>query len=261
MPACELKSKILSGTPVLGTWSIVASPTLAEIGTQAGYDFHILDLEHGAFDMGHLENAVRAVEGAGGAPLVRVPKCDAALFQSILDLGVHGLIVPQIASVEDAQLAVRYAKFAPLGQRGYNPFTRAASYSAPADNQGGKLNAQYGLIGLIIENEAGFTSLDAIAAVEGIDLIYLGVYDMAVALGCNGNVKDARVRSFVESAAKTVRARGKALGLMVHGADDFKAARALGAAFLVHGVDAHVYYKAVRQPVEALRALVKGEKG
>jgi 4-hydroxy-2-oxoheptanedioate aldolase len=241
------------GQTVLGIWSIVASPTLVEIGAAAGFDFHILDLEHGAYDMGSLEEAIRAAEGGGSAPLVRVPDLTASTFQKVLDLGAHGIIAPQVKSARDAEMVVQYAKYAPRGVRGYNPFTRAANYAAPMTNQHGKLDRNFGLLGVIVENRTAYEELADICAVPELGLIYLGIYDMSLVLGCEGDTRHPRVQQFVADAARQVRTAGKTLGLMARNEAEMLAATQLGAKFLVYGVDSHVAYQAFEAPVQYLK--------
>lgn len=241
----------------MGTWCIVANPVNAEIGALAGLDFQIFDLEHGAFDLDALGNAIRACEGAGGAPLVRVPDLSPAIFQSVLDLGAHGVIVPRIASAADAARAVHHAKYPPSGSRGYNPFTRAAQYAAPPSNQQGKLHNDYTLVGVIIENEQAYADLAGILAIADIDVVYLGIYDMSLALGCQGDTQDKRVTAFVEDAARKILAGGKAVGMMVRSEAEIAMALRLGARFLVYDVDSHVLYRAFHDAVGAFAAAQK----
>ena len=256
-----LKEKIRSGKAVMGNWCVVASAVNAEIGARAGLDFQIFDLEHGAFDMESLGNAIRASEGAGSAPLVRVPDLTPAIFQSVLDLGAHGVIVPRITSAEDAKRAVQYAKYPPLGGRGYNPFIRAANYAAPASNQHGKLHNDYTLVGVIIENQQAYADLAAILTIPEIDVVYLGIYDMSLALGCQGNTQDKRVTEFVEIAARQILAEGKAVGMMVRSDAEIALALRLGACFLVYGVDSHILYRAFHDAVGAfVAAKAQGKK-
>lgn len=246
MDQSPLRTKLKAGNAAHGVWSIMANATTAEIAIKAGLDFCILDMEHGAFDFGSLEQAIRAVEGAGGSPLVRVPDLHAPTFQRVLDLGAHGLVVPQIRNAADAETAIRFASFAPRGSRGYNPFTRAADYAAPKTSDTGKLKAGFPLLCLIVENETAFADLAAICAKPEIDAIYLGVYDMAQALGCNGDVNHPKVKAFVENATKTALAAGKTVGVMARTPDARAAAIASGARLIVGGVDSNIAYEAFR---------------
>jgi 4-hydroxy-2-oxoheptanedioate aldolase len=239
-----IKQRVTAGQSVLGTWAIVACPTNAEIAALAGLDFQIFDLEHGAYDLPTLGNVIRSCEGAGCAPLVRVADLSPAAFQAALDLGAHGLIVPRITSAKDAHLAVQYSKYPPLGVRGYNPFTRAANYAAPESNQHGKLNNDYTMVGVIIENKQAYAELPDILGIPGIDIVYLGVYDMSLALGCEGHTQHKAVSDFVIDASSQICAAGKTVGLMVRTQTEIRAAISLGARFLVYSVDSFVLYKA-----------------
>ena len=177
----------------MGMWSLIPSATISEIGALAGLDFQILDLEHGSYDLSSLEENIRACEIANCSPIVRVPNLNPSIFQSVLDLGAHGIIAPQINNKEDAELVVKYTKFPPRGCRGYNPFTRSADYSNPPNNQIGKLDNSFCLISVIIENNDAYSDLHRILEIQEIDVIYLGIYDMSLALNCDGNTQDPRV--------------------------------------------------------------------
>lgn len=236
----------------IGVWSIVADATLVEIAACAGLDFVILDLEHGAYDLGTLEQAIRAAECAGTAPLVRVPDLTAATFQRVLDLGAHGVIVPQVRSVADAKQAIACAHYGPRGVRGYNPFVRAAQYAAPATMGSGKLAPGWPTVGIIIETLEAYEDLDAICALPDLDLIYLGTYDMSVALGCAGNTGHPNVQAFVEKATATAKTHGKAVGIMVRSPDAIDRAVHAGIDLLVYGVDATLIHDAYRGPVHHL---------
>ena len=250
-----LKAKLAAGKPVLGTWSIISSPVVVEIFAMAGLDFIILDMEHGIYDVGALDACVRACEAAGAAPLVRVPGMNASAVQWALDLGAHGIVVPQVADAADAARAVGMGKYAPLGARGFNPFTRAGGYAAPNSNSAGKLANAFGLSAVIVENARALAELDQICAIPGLDVVYIGVYDLSVALDCGGNPRDPRIAAIVVDAVRRIRAAGKAAGVMVNGAEDIARMLALGANFLVYGVDTQVIGRAVGDAVTTFRAL------
>lgn len=246
-----IKAKLAAGRPVLGIWSIISSPTVVEILAMAGLDFVILDMEHGIYDVAALERCVRACEGGGAAPLVRVPGMDASAVQWALDQGAHGIVVPQVAGVAEAGTAVRMTKFAPAGTRGYNPFTRAGGYANPSSNAGGKLADSFGLSCVIVENAASLDELDAICALPQLDMVYVGVYDLSVALGCGGNTADPRIGEIVTNSVRTIRAAGKAAGVMVRSPAEIERALALGANFLVYGVDTFLLRQAMAGAVDA----------
>lgn len=246
-----LKVKLASGQAVLGIWSIIPSPVVIEICALGGFDFTILDMEHGIFDVGALDNCVRACESAGATPLVRIPGINPSAAQWALDLGAHGIVVPQVSDAGEAEIVVKMAKYAPLGNRGYNPFTRAALYANPPDNRSGKLNNDFSLTCVIIENESAVADLDRICATPGLDVIYMGIYDLSVALGCDGDTKHPLVTGVVERSIAQIRKAGKAAGMMVRSQQDISRALALGANFLVYSVDTSLIRDAVTRAVSS----------
>lgn len=153
--------------------------------------------------------------------------------QSALDAGAVGVIVPQIANYEAACAAVEMIRYAPRGVRGFNPFTRAARYG----RGGGGTDDESVLAGLIIENKTAFDDLERIVSIPELDIVYLGVYDMSVALGCAGDVHHPEVIAFVEAAIPVILEGGKTVGLMIHDTNAILYYAALGVRFFVYSVD------------------------
>ncbi len=247
----SLKTKLASGQAVLGVWSIIPSPVVVEIFALGGIDFAILDMEHGIFDVTALDSCVRSCEAAGAVPLVRIPGLNPSAAQWALDLGAHGIVVPQVGNATDVNSVVKMAKYAPMGHRGYNPFTRAANYANPPDNRSGKLNNDFSLTCVIIENASAVADLARICETTGLDVIYMGIYDLSVALGCNGDTKHPHVVDVVERAICQIRASGKAAGMMVRSQQDIAKALTLGANFLVYSVDTFLIREAVTHAVSS----------
>ena len=245
-----LKAKFSAGQPVLGLWSVIPSATHAEVMGRAGLDFQILDGEHGAFDLTALEHSIRACECGGCSPLVRVPGLNPNAIQSALDLGAHGIVVPQVADLATAQKAVAATRFPPLGNRGYNPFTRAAGYDPRRSD---RLDNSFPLSAIIVETLGAYQDLEAIAAIEALDLVYLGIYDMAMALGCEGDVHHPKVDEFVDRSLAILKAAGKPAGLLVHHPSEFQTWVDRGVLFLVYMVDTYVVGEAVSAFVTEFR--------
>ncbi len=246
-----LKVKLRAGHAVMGVWSIIPSALVAEIFALSGMDFLILDMEHGIFDVAALESCTRACEAAGAAPLVRIPGLNASAAQWALDVGAYGIVVPQVNDPAEADNVVRIAKYAPRGTRGYNPFTRAALYANPPDNQSGKLGNDFSLTCVIIESQKALDNLQPICETQDLDVVYVGTYDLSVALGCNGNTKDKRILDVVKSSVEQIRASGKAAGMMVRSQEDIARALDLGANFLVYSVDTSLIREAVSSTVQS----------
>lgn len=239
MAVNTLKAKLDQGQSVIGIWSIIPSPIIAEIVGIAGLDFQILDMEHGVYDLPTIENSVRASEAVGCSALVRVAGSNLFSIQSCLDIGVSGVIVPQISNYESALTSVKYMKYHPAGSRGFNPFTRGGNYGL-ASVENSKLNNDYGLASIIIENIEAYNQLDQILTIPDLDMVYLGVYDMSVALGCKGDMNNPSLNEFVRTSVYKIQQMGKIAGLMVKSKDEIEMYLEMGARFLVYGVDTFV---------------------
>lgn len=204
-----LRRKLAQGSAIAGIWSVIPHAQVVGALATAGFDFVILDCEHGGYDFGSLEGAIASCEQGGASPLVRTPGADPFFIQRALDLGADGVVVPQVGDAATAARVVAMAHFAPDGTRGYNPYTRAGRFGIPPQP---KLGRGWPFTGVLVESPAAADELDRIAAIPRLDLIYLGVFDYSVALGIPGQVDDPRVQAFVERAARIGRDAGKAVG-------------------------------------------------
>ncbi len=236
------------GKPIFGVWNIINEPSINEIIGLSGYDFQILDMEHGTHDISTIQNSIRACELTKCIAFVRLPIIDIGLAQKVLDSGAVGLLIPQIKSVEDAQKAIEILNFPPIGIRGYNPFTRNHGYGASSPYN---LNTKF-LAGVIIENNQAWHELDNILSLENLDIVYLGIYDMSIALGKHGKYDDPELLNFIETGIKKITKANKIAGLMCN---KFNANYyiKLGATFLVVGVDSSMIsenFKKIREDLK-----------
>ena len=249
-----LKRSLQSGDAVVGLFGISPYPAMVELSALAGFGFCIFDMEHGTLDALAVEDLCRAADAAGITSIVRVRKNDAPEIQRALDVGSGGVQIPQVETQAGAEAAVRAARYSPLGARGLSYYTRAASY-ATAGTAGvlDRINAEQ-LVIVHVEGRAGIDELDAIASVPGIDVIFLGPYDLSQSLGIPGQVGSPQVTGMMEDACVRIRAAGKAVGTF---ADDAAAAKrwiGAGAQYVAVGVDVGHYYRACHDLVEAIRA-------
>ena len=158
------------GDPAFGSFVGLNAPGICEIIGHAGFDYCIIDLEHGTINLETAENMVRAADAAGIAPIIRVVK-SAELIGKVLDLGAAGVHIPSISNPEEAQEAVWASKFSPLGHRGVHPAVRAARYSADRAIYFSKSNAET-LVIIAIEGVEGIKNLNEILKVKGIDVLF-----------------------------------------------------------------------------------------
>ncbi|MGI4787748.1 MAG: HpcH/HpaI aldolase family protein [Janthinobacterium lividum] len=247
-----LRDKLASGTPVIGIWSLIPSPSLTEVIGMAGMDFQILDREHGFYDLSALEAGIRACESAGCTPLVRMSGANPADIQVMLDLGAQGILVPQLTSAEAAGQFLRSLRFAPSGTRGLNPFTRAGQYGA------GGMPDDTSLSGVLIENSSLYSQMDDLLALPDLDFVYLGVYDMSLSLGVPGDTDHPYVQAFVKDAIVRARAAGKSVGVIAKTEEEIRRFVDMGANMIIYGVDTFVIRRAMAEAVGFLRASVRG---
>jgi 4-hydroxy-2-oxoheptanedioate aldolase len=232
--AHPLRSKLAQKRTLAGIWSVIPHPQVVGTLATAGFDFVILDCEHGGYDFAALESSIAACENAGAAALVRAPGPDAFFIQRALDLGADGILVPQITDADEAERAVRMSHFAPLGTRGYNPFTRGGFYGIrPAR----KYVAGYPFTGVLVESPAAEGELERIVALPQLDLVYLGIYDYSVALGIPGQVDDPRVQGFIARASRLARNAGKAVATTAMSAAEVERVTRAGVNVLLWGTD------------------------
>jgi 4-hydroxy-2-oxoheptanedioate aldolase len=208
----ELKRKLAAGQTVVGSFLYVPSSKLTEIVGLCGFDFVVIDMEHGPVDTGVAEDMVRAAECTGVTPVLRVTHNSPHLILRALDIGALGIHVPEINTVEDARIAAASMKYGPEGHRGMAG-TRAADYGlrqslaeyAPVANQETMCIAH-------IESQQAVQNLDQLLKVPGIDVYYLGPEDISNSVGIPGQSRDPRVVSLVEDGIRKVVAAGKIAG-------------------------------------------------
>jgi 4-hydroxy-2-oxoheptanedioate aldolase len=209
---------------VLGTWTQIAHADLIDALGSAGYDFTIIDTEHGAFGIETAEHLIRACEAAGVVPLVRVPRGDLTSAYKALDAGAAGVLAPSVESVAEAQALIAATCFAPVGRRGACPIVRAADHSALAWEPFTAQQAGNGLV-LMIETAAGLAQCEAICAVPGVKALLVGPFDLSVSLGHRGRVDAPEVQAGVERLIAAARRAGLPVLMPVFDADEAQLAR------------------------------------
>lgn len=244
----NLKTKILNKEEVIGIWSLIPSPSVVEIIMSTNLDFIILDMEHGSFDHNYIENSIRSVEVNNKCALVRIPNLNPQLFQSALDLGAQGVIVPKIESKVEAELVVKYSNYYPKGTRGFNPFTRAHKFYS-----GNKHTPVDPLNSILIENIEGLNNLEKICDTEDLNVIYIGSYDLSLNLGYNGNTHNKDLLLTIEKAASRIVKLNKTCGLMIGSKEDMAFARNIGAKFLTFMVDSYQIQKGINESLKKIK--------
>jgi len=209
----DFKSRLLTGEhPLLGSFLGIPSPVLVEMLGYAGYDFVVLDGEHGVFSRESMEGCLRAATAVDVPCIVRVAGLEAELVQSALDLGANGVQVPQIETAEQAYTAVRFSNFPPVGERGFGSTTRAAAYGfrpRPLVIESARKEL---LVSIQIESRAGVDNLPGILETEGIDVVFIGTSDLSMSYGYD-SPNDPAMLPLVEKLVSAINSAGKISGL------------------------------------------------
>lgn len=250
-----LKKRLKDGDVLFGPLVQVPSPALVEVLGLAGFDFVVFDREHGALSVMDIETLARGCGSTGIASLVRLRSSVAAEISAALDTGVAGVHVPRVESPETARAIVKAARFCPAGERGLNPFVRAASYSyQPVEDFVGESNAEVVVV-ICVEGATALEKLDQILAVDGIDVIFLGPYDISHALGIPGQVNHPRVVKAVSDAMQKVVRSGLAAGVFTSTIEGARLWSKQGAQYIVFSVDTRLYLEGGMLKVQELQAV------
>ena len=247
-----LKESLKKGSFAIGTWCDLPSPAVINVLAKAGLDFVIIDMEHGPMDFETAQEMAFAAEAEGKEALIRVPRLDESDILRALDCGVSGIIVPHIESVKDRENVVKFSKFPPAGIRGFNPYVRCGSYRKPEKDYCEKRNKE-SVIGIILEGKQALQDLEKIIDDPNIDIVYVGTYDLSVALGLNGDVNHPEVIRHLEEAVSKIKKAGKAAGCMIHDVAGLKRFKELGIQFICYKVDTAMIYDSVSGIVQELK--------
>jgi len=219
----------------VGLWCSMASPVSAEILAGAGFDWIVIDGEHAPNDITTLLPQLQAMRGGTAEPVFRVPWNEPVIIKRALDVGARSLLIPFVQNADEARKAVAATRYPPLGIRGVAVAPRANDYGRI---QGYHRNAHLDTCVLLqLETKIALKEIEAVAAVEGVDGIFIGPSDLAAAFGHLGNPKDPEVQAAIADAAKRIRAKGKSAGFLTGNPDDAEALFETGYNFIAVGSD------------------------
>ena len=205
----RVKKVMREGKLALGTYVTFADPQIVEVIGLAGYDAAFIDMEHTDFDLRLVGEMVRAADLAGVTSIVRVPDNDEKLILRILDAGAEGIIVPHVDGLEGAKRAVDAVRYAPLGHRGGAGGTRAAGYGTIGWDEHTKSSNEQILLSVMTEDERGVNDIEAIAGLEGIDLVSIGPTDFSEYMGIR-DPQSPELRAKLTELANRIKDIGKA---------------------------------------------------
>jgi 4-hydroxy-2-oxoheptanedioate aldolase len=210
----HVKEKLSRGETVYSmTVRLVRTVDIAAIAHTAGFDSLYIDMEHSPFSLEAAGQICMACNSLGVTPLVRVPGLDPSFIARVMDAGAMGVILPGVESADDAQVAVRAVKHAPLGERSLAGAAPQLHYRTFPPDQTIRELDQASMVVAMIESRAGLDAADSIAAVDGVDMLLVGANDLSVEMGVAGQVDHPKVHEAYLHVIDVCRAHGKAVGV------------------------------------------------
>jgi 2-keto-3-deoxy-L-rhamnonate aldolase RhmA len=232
-----VKRALSDRSVTFGTWIQIGHPGIAEVLANSGFDWIAADCEHGDIESQGFTNLIRGMYGRGPLPLVRVRENDTLVIRQVLDAGAQGIIVPLVNTAEQARKAVEAARFPPQGIRGF-AFFRANDWGANFDEYAATANQNIAVVAMIESKEA-VENIDDILAVDGIDGVFIGPYDMSGSYGVLGQISHPMMVEAFERVANACKRARKTAGLhiVLPSKEKIEQAIADGFTFIAVGMD------------------------
>jgi 4-hydroxy-2-oxoheptanedioate aldolase len=245
VPVNRFKQAIRSGNVQIGFWCSLASNVSAEILAGSGFDWLLLDTEHAPNELPMVYSQLQAVMETDTHPIVRPPWNDMVVIKRLLDAGVQTLLIPTVQTEAEARDAVAATRYPPNGVRGFAATSRASRFGR-IENYYGMCEEQICVL-VQVETSLGLQNLEAIAAVEGVDGVFIGPGDLSASLGYLGNLGHPDFQRIVEDAMRRIRATGKAPGILTGDEAFARRCLSLGCLFAAVGSDSGVLARVSEQ--------------
>ncbi len=214
-PRADLRSRILAGESTIGAWASLASLASTELLARTGFDWLVVDLEHGASTEADLHGQLLAVQGTPTSALVRVQSAERMRVGRALDTGADGLMIPRLETEAEVAETVSWMRYPPAGIRGLALSTRGAGMGAYThDTVAAEINPR--ITGVFqIESPLAVASAAAMAALDGVDVLFVGPADLSHAMGIPGRFDEPAFIAALETVVAAARAHGKAAGILL----------------------------------------------
>jgi len=253
----SIRRRTLNREVLSGTFLSLASPATVEIAGFSGFDWILIDCEHGPGGYETMVHQVRAAGVTPAAPIVRIAANDTPTFKRVLDAGAAGVMVPWIKNAEDAANAVSAVRYPPQGVRGVAGSPRAASYGLNAEEYLREANNLL-LTVIQIERSEAVDDIDAIAAIDGVDVLFVGPMDLSVSFGHPKQWNHPRQQEAYRKVAAAAKNNGKAAGILLAAPEQIDSMAVLvemGYTFIAVGSDGALVVNGMRTIAAALNGL------
>jgi 2-keto-3-deoxy-L-rhamnonate aldolase RhmA len=248
----DLHARLAAGETLYGAFAGLASPVAVEIMARSGFDWLLLDLEHGAGTESELLGSLHAMGGTPAAALVRPQSGERLRIGRALDLGAHGIMVPRVDLPEQAREAISFMRYPPDGARGLALSTRGAGLGEVGHSQIQAINRR--ILGIIqIESRSAVEHSAEIAAIDGVDVLFVGPTDLSHSLGVPGGFDAPGYLDAIRHVAATAESAGKVAGILLRDASSLGRHRDLGFRFIGLGSDGAFISDGARAVMAATR--------
>lgn len=252
-----LKQRLKVGEVVFSPWCVISSGSVMNIIASAGFDFVIIDLEHGSVSFETAEEMCRAAQSEQASPIIRLGQISEEHILRSLDIRAEGLLVAHVVTPEDARNVVGLSKYYPIGKRGFSPYTRAGKYSGGDITEHARRQNEKTLVGVILEGKKGIENIDAVLETEHLDLVYIGAYDLSQTLGMPGQVGHPEIRKNMERCIRKIRDAGIAAGGYVAKSEEDMAWMVdIGMQFITYLPDCAVFHNAMCSGVKDFQKII-----
>ncbi|RVD58273.1 4-hydroxy-2-oxovalerate aldolase [Mesorhizobium sp. M2D.F.Ca.ET.185.01.1.1] len=231
----EFRQKCVGKTNLIGSFAAIPHPVAVEVMAQSGLDFLCIDWEHAQISRDMIEAMVRAADVHRVPAMVRVPGHAPEAIQAALDSGAQGVLVPRVSTAAQAAFAVKASRYPPLGERGVGP-GRAAGYGYRIPEYLAAANERI-VVAVQVETAEGLTNIDAIATVDGVDLIFVGPGDLSVSIDAIGPAGADRLSEAIGTIIRATVRHGKTAGIFCASPQTVSRWASLGASFFVLASD------------------------
>lgn len=233
----------------LGLFMKTLDPAFVEVAGLSGFDFVILDYEHGVTEFSQLSNLIRAAKIHNTDALIRVSGINESEIGKALDIGASGIQVPQVKSSADVEKIIEFSKFYPQGKRGVCRFVRAADYSIMPQKEYYN-EANKALVVVQLEGLEALENLNSIIQVNGVDVIFIGPYDLSQSLGVPGDVMNPVVVEKMNTIVKECNLRKITVGTFVDSSESLEIWKKAGVSYIAYSVDVGLFADKCREIIQ-----------
>lgn len=250
----NLKKRLAQGETLNGCWLNLGSSLTAEIVGLSGFDWVLIDLEHGAGTEKDVLAQLQALESTPAGAIVRVESSESQRIHRVLDMGAEGIMCPKVRNPEEARKVVSGLHYPPFGSRGVAKMVRATQFAQ--NFQSYYDTSRENLLGVVqIETAEVLNHLDEVAAIEGVDVLFIGPADLSMELGIFGQFDHPRFKAALRETVNAAQKAGKATGILFFNPDDYHTYHDLGIRLIACGADATFVADGAKNLARKLREL------